>query len=267
MLRAVIIGLIVGATFIIAGQVGDLIQFQPNTTAKSSEVNENFNRIKDAVNDNYSRIQNLQDSVNGHESRIRDLEGFKNNISATLCNSNQVMRGVESNGNPVCGQIGYHNLYGNMIIFVPPSSCTPVTSEDRNRVEIWGKDLFPVDSDPSAEGSLVDLRCPVIFPRVISANYKVKWLRVFVTDSSSSEEVFVSLWKVNYTSSYIDVLLLTRLPTGHSNSPGFYEMFEYITSNNTLDNYSVLIMGIMFSNEDAGDNLKFHGAFIGIEQY
>ncbi len=100
MLRAVIIGLIVGATFIIAGQVGDLIQFQPNTTAQSSEVNENFNRIKDAVNDNYSRIQNLQDSVNGHESRIRDLEGFKNNISATLCNSNQVMRGVESNGNP-----------------------------------------------------------------------------------------------------------------------------------------------------------------------
>jgi len=48
------------SSLLLAGEVGSLIQFQPNTTAKSSEVNQNFNTIKEAVNDNNSRIQSLE---------------------------------------------------------------------------------------------------------------------------------------------------------------------------------------------------------------
>jgi len=51
---------------VFSGEVNNLIQFQSNTTAKSSEVNQNFNAIKDAVNDN--------------NSRIGDLEQFRNNL-------------------------------------------------------------------------------------------------------------------------------------------------------------------------------------------
>ena len=51
-----------------AGEVGNLIQFKPNTTAKSSEVNQNLNTIKDAVNDNNSRIGTLEQFKNNMES-------------------------------------------------------------------------------------------------------------------------------------------------------------------------------------------------------
>ncbi len=67
----------VGTSFtLMAGEVGNLIQFQPNTKAKSSEVNQNFNTIKNAVNDNNSRISNLENTANNHGTRIQDLENL-----------------------------------------------------------------------------------------------------------------------------------------------------------------------------------------------
>ena len=63
-----ITALLLSGQLAFSGEVNNLIQFKPNTTAKSSEVNQNFNTIKDAVNDNNSRIGTLEQFKNDMES-------------------------------------------------------------------------------------------------------------------------------------------------------------------------------------------------------
>ncbi len=75
----------VGTSFtLMAGEVGNLIQFQPNTKAKSSEVNQNFNTIKNAVNDNNSRISNLEGTASDHSMRIQNLESTTSDHSMRI---------------------------------------------------------------------------------------------------------------------------------------------------------------------------------------
>ncbi len=166
MLRSAIIGLVVGATFIVAGQVGDLIQFQPNTTAKSSEVNENFNRIKDAVNDNYSRIQNLQNSVNDHESRIQSLEDFDTNLQ-NGCPTGQVMKGVGSDGTPQCSQVQPNELARNPAIPIAFGSvlnnCT-IRSGSGNFSCTWNSSLSRYEITINGEDYLHDNYVTVVTP-------------------------------------------------------------------------------------------------------
>ncbi|GEM_PF-2488860 len=72
----------------LSGEVGSLIQFQPNTTARSSEVNQNFNRIRDAVNDN--------------NNRINALESSKQNRVTGDCPTGQAIRVINPDGTVVC---------------------------------------------------------------------------------------------------------------------------------------------------------------------
>ncbi len=72
------------SSWVFSGEVNNLIQFKPNTTAKSSEVNQNFNTIKEAVNDNNARIQALENLVQQLQQQIAQLQ---NRIQA-LENSN-----------------------------------------------------------------------------------------------------------------------------------------------------------------------------------
>ncbi len=70
------------------GEISNLIQFQPNTRAKSSEVNQNFNSIKSAVNDNNNRIESL--------------EVFKENVAGSSCSSGNSVIGFSSDGTLQC---------------------------------------------------------------------------------------------------------------------------------------------------------------------
>jgi len=74
-----------------AGSVGTLIDFQSGQPAFASEVNSNFDAIKNAVNDNDSRIQVNSDSgaataasVSDHEGRIADLETTVTNLQSIV---------------------------------------------------------------------------------------------------------------------------------------------------------------------------------------
>ena len=68
------VAFILTAGYALSGEVGNLIQFQPNTTARSSEVNQNFSRIRDAVNDNFSLIQQLQQQVQQLQQQVQQLQ-------------------------------------------------------------------------------------------------------------------------------------------------------------------------------------------------
>ncbi len=51
--------------------------FQPNTKAKASEVNANFEAVRNAINDNENRIGSLESSTGDHATRIQNLESKK----------------------------------------------------------------------------------------------------------------------------------------------------------------------------------------------
>ncbi len=80
-----ITALLLSGQLAFSGEVNNLIQFKPNTTAKSSEVNQNFNTIKDAVNDNNSRIGTLEQFKNDMESpKIRAVTYHASCFTAIL---------------------------------------------------------------------------------------------------------------------------------------------------------------------------------------
>ena len=97
----------VGTSFtLMAGEVGNLIQFQPNTKAKSSEVNQNFDTIKNAVNDNNSRIQSL--------------ENFRGNIAGRSCQWGEAVTGFTNNGTLQCEDM---NKDVKILSVTYPASC------------------------------------------------------------------------------------------------------------------------------------------------
>jgi len=82
---SVVAALLVAST-LNAGQVGTLTNFEANTTAKASEVNHNFIVLKDAVNDNDTRLSTKQDRVDD------------------ACGAGFYMQSVNADGSVVCQQ-------------------------------------------------------------------------------------------------------------------------------------------------------------------
>jgi len=82
---SVVAALLIAST-LSAAQVGTLTNFEANTTAKASEVNHNFIVLKDAVNDNDTRISAKQDRVSG------------------ACGAGFYMQSVNADGSVVCQQ-------------------------------------------------------------------------------------------------------------------------------------------------------------------
>ena len=85
-----------------AGEVNLPHTFQPNTKAKASEVNVNFEAVRDAVNDNNSRIQSL--------------ESFKCNVAGSSCASGNAVTGFSADGTPQCEDM---NKEKNTFCYVP----------------------------------------------------------------------------------------------------------------------------------------------------
>ncbi len=102
----VFILLLVFSVPLIAGEVNLPHTFQPNTKAKASEVNANFNAVRDAVNDNNSRIQSL--------------ENFRGNIAGSSCQWGEAVIGFTNNGTPQCEDM---NKDIKILSVTYPASC------------------------------------------------------------------------------------------------------------------------------------------------
>ncbi|HHJ64798.1 MAG TPA: hypothetical protein ENJ61_07820 [Aquifex aeolicus] len=168
--------LLLAASF--AGEVNLPYTFQPNTPARAEEVNANFNAVRDAVNDNNSRIQQLQQQVQNLQNQVQSLQNLvtqlQNRIQA-LENSNvmamdsyiEVMPDPNVSGGTLIrfsgvnlqivngtGQTDQVNGLGNLIIgYNTARQDTPLRdtcslgqywnneTDCRNNGGIWGKDF------------------------------------------------------------------------------------------------------------------------------
>jgi hypothetical protein len=57
-----------------AGELNGLTTFSSGTPARASEVNQNFNVLRNAVNDNNTRLSSLESAVDDSEARLSALE-------------------------------------------------------------------------------------------------------------------------------------------------------------------------------------------------
>ncbi len=96
--------LLLAASF--AGEVDLPYTFQPNTPARAEEVNANFNEVKQEVNDNYLRIQ--------------DLEDFRSNVAGSECPDGEAVRGFSRDGLPFCEDM---NKGKRVLSVTYPASC------------------------------------------------------------------------------------------------------------------------------------------------
>jgi hypothetical protein len=86
---------VLGIGTLSAGQVGPLIDFQASTPAVADDVDQNFNDIRDEVNDNDTRIT-------AHDSRIADNETNKQNRVTGTCPSGSSIRIINADGLVEC---------------------------------------------------------------------------------------------------------------------------------------------------------------------
>ncbi len=131
-----------------SAEIRELIEFHPNTTAKSSEVNQNFNTLKDAINDNNSNIQSLQnglnetnsnveqlqESVGDHETRITNLE----NSTTSQEKGIKTINGVGNAGNESNVNVNLNSPKGSL-------SITPKASDKKIEIDISGQLLNNLD--------------------------------------------------------------------------------------------------------------------------
>ncbi|GEM_PF-4018297 len=224
------------------GEVTGLIEFQPNTTAKSSEVNENFNRIRDAVNDNNRRID--------------ALESFKGNLSSS-CPAGQSVVGVSPDGTLTCEDMnkGEKKL---AVSFHPscfavsgdPASYLPKLEEETlsgsyKYQYVWAKDIDSSTTLPTW------LFCPIFLPH----GAKITKFCAMVYDGDSSYDMVLNLEVVTLLGGKLT--LASVRPTGMGT-------IEYPCDDATNLPYEVTVgntLYVIFSTAES-KNLRVYGGWI-----
>jgi len=162
---------LLGVQFVFSGEVNNLIQFQSNTTAKSSEVNQNFNAIKDAVNDN--------------NSRIGDLEQFRNNLGGSQCQPGEAVTSIDNSGNVSCqSNVRYMAVTYHAACFSAvnnPSRSVPRTTSHHQYL-----------SDQDGFDSVNLTYCPITIP---AGSKIVKIVAIVYDNTADTENISVHIYK------------------------------------------------------------------------
>jgi hypothetical protein len=82
---------VLGTVPVLAGQVGELIDFKAHTPAVADHVNQNFGDVKKAVNDNDKRISENATAIQGKQNRVDGT-----------CPEGQSIRVINPNGSVEC---------------------------------------------------------------------------------------------------------------------------------------------------------------------
>ena len=242
-------GLLV-AVVTFAGEVNLPHTFQPNTKAKASEVNANFEAVRNAVNDNNNRIQSLENTVSDHGTRLQDLESFQSNIQGQSCSSGFVS-GFGPGGTLQCSANKYRS------ITILGSACYPGTP---NQHFGRGHFLYPLSTSST---SSISAYCNIPLPE----GSIVRQVKLSLYDDFSSGNGYVrydvKLVKPFNISSSPPIPNSTTLGSGGTNDwgkPG--HVVETINLNQPISRGDSLLIQITFGDISAGIYLAFLGATI-----
>ena len=168
-----------------AGEVNLPHIFQPNTKARASEVNANFEAVRNAVNDNNSRIQNLENTTADHNTRIQSFQDFQSNIAGSSCGSGNAVTGFSPDGTPQCEDMNK----GTKILSVTyPASCLTAVSNPSLSVPVVGTVTVGTDTrlvvymdDVDGVDNGNQVHCPIVLPE----GSKILKVIAYVHDNAS----------------------------------------------------------------------------------
>ena len=171
--------------------------FRAGDKARASEVNENFNAVKNAID---------------------SLEGFKNNLSSGGCPDNQAIKRINVDGTVVCensfstGKELSITLHG--VCFATPSAGN---SEGHRIVQQYGY-VYPLDTDGST-GTYLYYYCDLKLPEGAEI-YKIV-ARLFDNDSSRN----IALQLLEIGTGINDIAIIATSGTSTS-----WQRIEYVLS-------------------------------------
>ena len=134
--------------------------FRAGDKARASEVNENFNAVKNAID---------------------SLEGFKNNLSSGGCPDNQAIKRINADGTVVC-ENSFSTKKELSITLHGVCFATPSAQNSKgHKIAIEYGYVYPVDTDGSSAGTYLYYFCDLKLPEGAEI-YKIV-ARLFDNDS------------------------------------------------------------------------------------
>ena len=119
MKKTLTVVLLLATLTVSAAEVGNLTSFIAATPAKAAEVNDNFNKLKTAVDENYTRLTTaeaaatasnskltaLETQANSTASAVSGLSSFKENLIDNSCSEGSALRSINADGSTLCQTI------------------------------------------------------------------------------------------------------------------------------------------------------------------
>ena len=223
---------------VFAGEIrdGDLIQFQPNTKARAEEVNRNFNAVRDAVNDNYDRIQSL--------------ESFKSHVVGISCVPGKAVTGFSVNGTLQCEDM---NKGKRVLSITYPASCFATIFNPRNS-SIGVNDFVATIYDNDGNDDPNWIYCPIALPEGV----RILQIIVDLYDRSSDNNLTVRFY-------HQPPALAHTIGTTIGNSGDQRLVLDLSTENEVVLNGIAYGIKVHFpSDQDCGGTLCDFSANLGV---
>jgi len=208
--------LIFTSTCAVAGSVTGLTTFSANTTARASEVNDNFTAVKSAVDDNDSRINTNTSDISTNASDIganaSDISTNVSNISgntADITTNASAISTLQANSAGVKtaeagGGVQITNSYaeymslsvtvpaaGNIIVFASGSVYLNVASASAQLIRVKVSDT---SADVSETPGIQFIRSPNVSATGAANVYPYSIVKVFNVSASGTHTYYLNMW-------------------------------------------------------------------------
>lgn len=217
-----------------AGQVGTLTSFTAGTPAKAAEVNQNFQAIKDAVNNNDTRLGTVETNVGTLQT---DVSARQSRVTGT-CTVGSAISAINADGTVVCESF---QKSGTAVLTPQDFRATSENLAATGDCQALSGDYNSVSGTLSSCNMLARLRLP---DNATVTNFSC---RVF--DSTPNAQVSASL----YSHSLQDASSISEVDLTSSTGIGYETILPinagpYVTVDNSTYYYTVMI------RFDAGSN-------------
>lgn len=201
--------LIFTSTCAVAGSVTGLTTFSANTTARASEVNDNFTAVKTAVDDNDSRINTNTSDIGANASDISTNASNISGNTANITTNASAISTLQANSAGVKtaeagGGVQITNSYaeymslsvtvpaaGNIIVFASGSVYLNVASASAQLIRVKVSDT---PADVSETPGIQFIRSPNVSATGAANVYPFSIVKVFSVSASGTHTYYLNMW-------------------------------------------------------------------------